>query len=276
MQTMNFCCNNVLHKFDVELKVHCFMRHGLKPVFPEKYPHPTYRADCIHLRLSYSTHLAPHVVLTAKMHVERNVPKTVFIVVLFSTLAVFSALGNLFVIAIIARFKKLRTYANILIANLSIVDLLNALINMPIYMLWGVLEASWFKGKALAILSSFFSRLFVLLNLASMLLLQVNLFLALSLDLRYFTWKTKQKAVVIVLVEWLICLALVSLSLIPLFDIDLQDAHVSIYREAIFLTYKPFLAAAVGVFIFCGLLCGVLTCCSVRRKKLQVCWSVLT
>ena len=33
-------------------------------------------------------------------------------------------------------------YANILIANLALVDLLNALINMPIYLLYGVLEMS--------------------------------------------------------------------------------------------------------------------------------------
>jgi len=106
-----------------------------------------------------------------------------------------------FVLGIVARFKKLRNYANILIANLALVDLLNALSNMPIYFLYGVLEVSWFKGKTLAILSAFLSRLFLLLNMTSMLIILVNVFLALTFDLRYFAWKTEERAIVIIVLQ---------------------------------------------------------------------------
>ena len=195
---------------------------------------------------------------------------SISMVVLLSTLAVFSVLGNGFVLGIVARFKKLRTCPNILIANLALVDLLNALINMPLYLLYGVLEVSWFKEKTLAILSTLLIRLFTFLNVVSMLILLVNVFLALTFDVRYFTWKTKTKAIAIVLVEWLVCLVVNSLSCLPLFDIDLQDAHVLTYRQFTYKTTRAFVLATTAVFIGSSLIFGVLTCCTVRRKQLQV------
>ena len=129
------------------------------------------------------------------MYLEKPLSATISMVVLLLSLAVFSVISNGFVLGIVARFKKLRDYANILIANLALVDLLNALINMPMYLLYGVLEVSWFKGKTLATLLAFLHRLFLLLNITSMLVLLVNVFLALKFDLRYFAWKTEEKAI---------------------------------------------------------------------------------
>ncbi|KAL9960956.1 hypothetical protein ACROYT_G034465 [Oculina patagonica] len=139
-----------------------------------------------------------------------------------STLSIFSVLGNGLVIGIIARFKKLRTFPNILIANLALVDLLNALINMPIYLLYAVLEVSWFKGKTLAILSFCLHRLSQLLNMVSMLVLLVNVLLAVAFDLRYFTWKTNERAMAIVVFEWLFSIAVVLSTSVSLFDVDLM------------------------------------------------------
>ena len=128
---------------------------------------------------------------------------------------------GLFVLGIVARFKKLRNYANILIANLALADLLNALINIPMYLLYSVLGVSWFKGKTLAVVSLLFYRLYLLLNITSMLILLVNVFLALTFDLRYFAWKTEEKAILIVAVQWLACFVVTSFSFLPLFDINL-------------------------------------------------------
>ena len=204
------------------------------------------------------------------MYLEKPLSVTISMAVLLLLLAVSSAVGNGFVLAILARFKKLRNYANTLIANLALVDLLNSLINLPFYLLYGVLKVSWFKGKTLAFLSSFFNRLFILLNLASMLMLLVNVFLALTFDLRYFTWKTNEKAMAIVLVEWLVCLAVVTLSCLPLFEIDLQNADVLTYRQVIFEKNKTVVASSMTLFILCAIVLGTLVLCSVRRKKLKV------
>ena len=204
------------------------------------------------------------------MYLEKPLSVTISMAVLLLLLAVSSAVGNGFVLAILARFKKLRNYANTLIANLALVDHLNSLINLPFYLLYGVLKVSWFKGKTLAFLSSFFNRLFILLNLASMLMLLVNVFLALTFDLRYFTWKTNEKAMAIVLVEWLVCLAVVTLSCLPLFEIDLQNADVLTYRQVIFEKNKTVVASSMTLFILCAIVLGTLVLCSVRTKKLKV------
>ena len=204
------------------------------------------------------------------MYLEKNFFATVSMGVLILLLAVFSVIGNGFVLGIVARFKKLRNYANILIANLALVDLLNAIINMPMYLIYGVLEVNWFKGKTLAILSTFLYRLFKMLNITSMLVLLVNVFLALTFDLRYFAWKTEEKATAIVVVEWLACIGAVSLSCLPLLDIHLQDSHVISYRQVYLTESTPFLRPLFFVFIISAIVLGVLAVCSVRRKKLQV------
>ena len=204
------------------------------------------------------------------MYLEKPLSATISMVVLLLSLAVFSVISNGFVLGIVARFKKLRNYANILIANLALVDLLNALINMPMYLLYGVLEVSWFKGKTLAIISAFLYRLFLLLNITSMLVLLVNVFLALTFDLRYFAWKTEEKAIAIVIVEWLACLVAVLLSLLPLLDFDLRDALVLIYRRVYLTESRPLLLPISCAFIVSALVLGVLIFCSARKKKIQV------
>ena len=196
---------------------------------------------------------------------------SISMVILLSSLAIFSVLGNGFVLGIVARFKKLRTYPNILIANVALVDLLNALINMPIYLLYGVLEVSWFKGKTLAILSLFLSGLFTFLNVVSMLVILVNVFLAITFELRYFVWKTKAKAIAIVLAEWLVSITFVSLSCLPRFDIDLQDTHYVLeYLQVVYKTNRTFMLATAAVFIGSSLRFGALIFCAVRKKQMQV------
>ena len=52
--------------------------------------------------------------------------------------------ANGLVLALIARFKSLRTVPNIFVANLAVVDLLSGAINMPLYTISYEWEARWF------------------------------------------------------------------------------------------------------------------------------------
>ena len=65
-------------------------------------------------------------------HEEKPLIARVVMILLLTLLASAALLGNGFVLAIIGRFKSLRTVHNILIANLAVVDLLSAAINVPI------------------------------------------------------------------------------------------------------------------------------------------------
>ena len=204
------------------------------------------------------------------MEVEDSLFVTVFLLVFMSFLALFAVLGNGIVLGIIARFKKLRTFPNILIANLALADFFNAFINIPMYLLYAVLNVKWFRGKTLAMISIFSFPLFTFVNVVSMLVLLVNMFLAITFDLKYFTWKTKKKAIIIVLVEWLVgfsCAVLLCLNC----DVDLQqDASVSTYRNEVLGKGKPIAAAITSAFVVIAVVLSAMIFGSIQKMKLQV------
>ena len=92
------------------------------------------------------------------MHQAKSLFAKVVMGVLTANLSCACFLGNGFVLAVIARFKSLLTVPNILVANLALVDLFNAAINLPPYIIYYVFEASWFKGKTLGIMIVVLSR----------------------------------------------------------------------------------------------------------------------
>jgi len=205
------------------------------------------------------------------MHPAKPLLTKVAMSVLTTILTSASVLGNGFVLAVIARFKSLRTVPNILIANLALVDLFNAVINMPSYMTYTVLEAGWFRGKTLGILTSIFNRVFLVLNLTSMLAMTINTFLAISFDMKYLAWKSNTKALVCAILIWFISIVTVMLFSVPLFDIDLGDAHVNEYRGEIYNQGKYFVASTMAFFIISGAVICFLTTRAITKKKRKVC-----
>ena len=204
------------------------------------------------------------------MKVEESSFMTIFVLVFMSFLALFAVLGNGLVLGIIARFKKLRTFPNILIANLALADFFNAFINIPMYLLYAVLNVKWFRGKTLAMISIFSFSLLTFVNVVSMLVLLVNMFLAITFDVKYFTWKTNKKAIIMVLVEWLVgfsCAVLLCLNC----DVDLQqDASVSTYRNEVLGKGKPIAAAITSAFVVIAVVLSAMIFGSIQKMKRQV------
>ena len=103
-----------------------------------------------------------------------------------------------------------------------------------------------------------------------MLVLLVNVSMAIALDLKYFTWKTNEKAMKIVLIEWVVCFGgTILLSWLDS-DIDLQDASVFSYRRAFLIKSKMVLIVILSVFILTTIAIGVLVFFLIQRKKRQV------
>ena len=204
------------------------------------------------------------------MEVEDSLFMTIFVLVFMSFLALFAVLGNGLVLGITARFKNLRTFPNILIANLALADFFNAFINIPMYLLYAALNVKWFRGKTLAMISIFSFPLFTVVNVVSMLVLLVNMFLAITCDVKYFTWKTNKKAIIIVLVEWLVgfsCAVLLCLNC----DVDLQqDASVSTYRNEVLGKGKPIAAAITSAFVVIAVVLSAMIFGSIQKMKRQV------
>ena len=100
--------------------------------------------------------------------------------------------------------------------------------------------------------------------------LLINVFLAIELELKYFTWKTNEKALLINLVIWLVCVtATVSRSIFHSGD-DFQDAPVFKYLVAFAVEARNAHIAATSIYIFTSVVFGALVFCSVQRKKRQV------
>ena len=201
-------------------------------------------------------------------------PKPLSTKVVMSLLTVLLALGATFgnglILVVIARFKSFRTVPNTLLANLAVVDMLNIAINVPIYMISVTLEADWFRGQSLAIMSSFFNRLFIILNLASMLALMANMYFVIDFCLKYRAWKANWKAVVSSFIIWLSGTLIVVLFSIPLLLIDLGDVQVIEYRAKIYQQGKYYIAAFMALFTICSGILGCLTINAIKRKKMKV------
>ena len=197
-------------------------------------------------------------------------PKPLSTKVMMSFLTVLLALGATFgnglILVVIARFKSFRTVPNTLLANLAVVDMLNAVINTPIYTMSFILDAGWFRGQSLAIMSSFFNRLFIILNLASMLALMANMYFVIDFCLKYRAWK----AVVSSFIIWFSGTLIVFLFSIPLLRIDLGDVQVIEYRAKIYQQGKYYNAAFMALFTICSGILGFLTINAIKRKKMKV------
>ena len=188
-----------------------------------------------------------------------------------SSLTLVSIIGNGSFIAIFVRFKNLRNFPNILFVNLAVVDFLNAVINIPLYLFSFVWETSWMRGKTLAVISSSLHLEFVLLNMVSMFAIMLDRFLALRLSLKYYTWKTTSKAYAAVVLIWLICTVLTALSTISLLQMDMEaDTTMAEAREKIFQHRKEITASTMAVFMAASTVLRALTGYTIYRNKKKV------
>ncbi|CAH3028140.1 unnamed protein product, partial [Porites evermanni] len=96
-----------------------------------------------------------------------------------------------------------------------------------------------------------------------MLVLLINAFLAIT----YYTWKTNDKAIAIVAVEWLSCVVLSSLFCLQVFYIDLGNAPVTLYHHVYVAKNLTFVRTIMFVFTVSTIVFGVLVLWwSVRRR----------
>ena len=115
-------------------------------------------------------------------------------VVLLAIVFVTAIAGNGLVCCAVYHFKQLRTIPNFFIVNLSIIDLCNALVNMPLFVGYYVIKADIFRGKWVSYVCSSLHNYVIYLNVSALLLLMADRYGAIKYNLRYHAWKTKSKA----------------------------------------------------------------------------------
>ena len=210
-----------------------------------------------------------------RINIDKMASKTFASKVIMSSLdaslTLVSIIGNGSFIAIFVRFRNLRNFPNILFANLAVVDFLNAVINIPLYLFSFVWETSWMRGKTLAVISTSLHLEFVLLNMVSMFAIMLDRFLALRFSLKYYTWKTTSKAYAAVVLIWLICTVPTALSTISLLQMDMEaDTTMAEAREKIFQQRKEITASTMAVFMAASTVLGVLTGYTIYQNKKKV------
>ncbi|CAH3180834.1 unnamed protein product, partial [Porites evermanni] len=141
-----------------------------------------------------------------------------------------SILGNSVICLLLIRFKTLRTVPNILVVNLSVVDILNAAINMPLMILWYICKVPYLRGRSISWFVVTVYVMFMYLTVFNLTVLAIDRFGAIVLGFRYHSWKTPNKAKVAVVFVWLSAAAYTYGMFTLGLDIDLGDAPVLVYR----------------------------------------------
>lgn len=155
--------------------------------------------------------------------------------------------------------------------NLALVDLLWAIINMPIFLSDGFSETDQFEENTFALVTFSLQFGFIILNLASTVALMLDRFQAVQMELRYYIWKTKKKkAFLTAALIWLTCSILVLLATSPVLGIDQAHGSCEEYRWLIFEKGKPYITSILVFFIVFAVGLGLMTIYTIRKKEKQV------
>ena len=179
-------------------------------------------------------------------------------IVLISVVMLCSVLGNGSLCLLLVRFKRLRTVPNILIVNVAIGDIINALVNMPLMILWYTCKVSFLKGRALSFFIVSFYAFSMYLTVFSLVTLTLDRYGAIVHGLRYHWWKTRNKALVAVATTWLIAIIYTYGQFSMGLHFDIGDAVVLLYRVKYFKAFgREFLVTAFlvcfAVIMFLGI-----------------------
>ena len=186
-------------------------------------------------------------------------------------LLIVTIISNGSILVIVTRNKLLRTLPNLMASNLALVDLLNALINIPLLVGYHIYEVSYLEKRAAAWASLFLHfYLGICLNLVSMFVMSFDRYLALSVGLKYTGNKTKRGVFAFLIAVW-IATATVSVVLYrPLWKINVRCPTVAMYRKVFIkkLTGPPVLSAAL--FIVLNLILYILTRRAIKASEIRV------
>ena len=141
-----------------------------------------------------------------------------------------SILGNSIICLLLVRFKTLRTVPNILIVNLALIDILNALTNMPLMIMWYICKVPFLKGRSVSWFVVTWYVLFMYLTVFNLIVLTMDRYGAIVHGFRYHSWKTINKAKVAVLFVWLSAAVFTYGMFMLGIDIDLGEVPVLVYR----------------------------------------------
>ena len=189
---------------------------------------------------------------------------------MIATAMIGSIFGNGIICILFIRFKTLRTVPNILIVNLAIIDILNGLTNMPLFIMWHICKVYFLKGRALSWFIVTWYVLFMYLTVVNLSVLTLDRFGAIVFGFRYHSWKTLKKGKIAVLFVWVLAAAYTYGMFILGLNFDIGDAPVLEYRIHYLKNFgRYFIVPGYLVPFSIMLILGVMiwrTICNHRRR----------
>ena len=182
-----------------------------------------------------------------------------------------SIIGNGVVCLLLLRFKTLRTVPNILIVNIAVIDVINALINMPLLISWYVCRDGFLKGRwtSWIVISTYV--MFMNLTVFALVVLMMDRYGAICHGLRYHSWKTKEKAFIAVALTWFIAGLYTYVQFGLGLNINVGDKPVNVYRKYYFVKFGRFFVTPGYLIPFAViLLLAFLMWRSVRANKARI------
>ncbi|XP_068728822.1 beta-1 adrenergic receptor-like [Montipora capricornis] len=192
-----------------------------------------------------------------------------YLVIIF----VIAVSGNGLVCCVVYRHKRLRTIPNFFIVNLSVIDLCNSLINMPLFAGYHVIETQFFQDKFVFIVCSSLYRFTQFLSLQTLLVIMMDRYGAIKYQLRYHVWKTKAKAYYAIAFIWF------SGAVLTMVGTFRTDQILALYERLTFAEYFRIMfendgwkvSLCVIGFTFIGLtILGFQVCRAVRSSRRKI------
>ena len=192
-------------------------------------------------------------------------------IVMITVVIIASIVGNAIICLLLVRFKTLRTVPNFLVANLAFIDILNAMTNMPLMIMWYICKLPFLKGRFLSWLIVSWYVLFMFLTVFNLTVLTMDRYGALVHGFRYHSWKTINKAKISVVCVWLLAAAYTYGLFMPGLHIDLGDALMLAYRTEYMTKFGRLFIIPAYVVPFCiMLILGGIIWFTVRRHSKRI------
>ncbi|KAL1230065.1 G-protein coupled receptor 54 [Trichinella pseudospiralis] len=121
----------------------------------------------------------------------------------YGLVLILGATGNSLVITVVIRYRKMRSFTNILLASMSTADLLILLFCLPVQYC-KYLSHSWIMGAFLCVAFHYVELMTMICSLMTMTTISIQRYAAVAFPMKSMSFRSKKRALKTVLVTWLL------------------------------------------------------------------------
>lgn len=174
--------------------------------------------------------------------------------VLFVTAAILSTVLNIAVAVLPLRFKTLRKFSMCFLVHLSVVQIINSIVNIPLFILARTLDLEFFRAKWSRWITYTLAVAFGRIVPYSLVLIAGDRYCATNYGLRYHIWKTRKTTIITFTTTWVFSFALTfSFQGVQALKIKEIDLSTQTFQEILLRSagkYDLFIQLFVPILVF--------------------------